>query len=166
MDFNKLLNDIGQWVMTGGVRIFLVLLVLLVLYKIARLFLDHAIARLEKCENGKIKLNPDKIKPLLYTLMRVALVIAALILVLPSLGVDLMALLQTPVGIWLITSGLKIFLVIAGCYSSYFYCDADCDCHYYDFGQSGRGHRSDSGDRRCTRYCRRFWRSAVGARRH
>ena len=47
MDFNDLLNNVGRWVMTGGVRIFVVLLVLLVLYKIARLFLDHAIARLE-----------------------------------------------------------------------------------------------------------------------
>lgn len=112
-NINKFLEDAGQWVMTSGLRIFVVLLVTLVLIKVSRLFLDHAFSRLERCQNGKIKINAQTLKPLLYRILKIALLIAAVILILPAIGVDLYALLETPVGVWFITSGLKILLVLA-----------------------------------------------------
>jgi len=112
-NINEFLEDAGQWVMTSGLRIFVVLLVTLVLIKVSRLFLDHAFSHLERCQNGKIKIYAQTLKPLLYRILKVVLLIAAVILILPAIGVDLYALLETPVGVWFITSGLKILLVLA-----------------------------------------------------
>jgi small conductance mechanosensitive channel len=111
-DVNKFLEEAGRWVTTSGLRIFVILMVTLVIIKIVRLFLDHAFARLERCRNGKIKINPETFKPILYNFLRVILVLTSLALILESIGIRIESLMQTVVGTWIITSGLKILVVL------------------------------------------------------
>ncbi len=112
-DFNKMLENSGEWLLTSGLRIFIVLIVTLVLIKIIRLFLDQAFSRLERYQNGKIKIRTETIKPLLNNLLKVALVLAAMVVILENFGIQMTSLLETQVGHWLITSGLRILLVLA-----------------------------------------------------
>jgi small conductance mechanosensitive channel len=112
-DVNKLLEEAGRWVMSSGLKIFVVLVVTLVLIKVARLFLDHAFSHLEKCQNGKIKINTNTFKPILYNCLRVILILSALALILESIGISVEGLLKTEIGNWLITRGLRILLVLA-----------------------------------------------------
>ena len=99
--------------MSSGLKIFVVLVVTLVLIKVARLFLDHAFLHLEKCQNGKIKINTNTFKPILYNCLRVILILTALALILESIGISVEGLLKTEIGNWFITRGLRILLVLA-----------------------------------------------------
>jgi small conductance mechanosensitive channel len=108
-----MLENSGEWLLTSGLRIFIVLIVTLVLIKIIRLFLDQAFSRLERYQNGKIKIRTETIKPLLNNLLKVALVLAAMVVILENFGIQMTSLLETQVGHWLITSGLRILLVLA-----------------------------------------------------
>ena len=110
-DFNKFLNDAGQWVISSGLRIFLILIVTLVVIKAASLLLDYLFAQLEKRQNGKVKFNTKTFKPILYNFLRAILFIAATVLVLDSLSISGTALLETAVGKWIITRGLKILVI-------------------------------------------------------
>lgn len=112
-DVNKFLEEAGRWVMTSGLKIFVVLVVTLVLVKVGRLFLDRAFLHLEKRQNGKIKINTNTFKPILHTCLVVILVLSALALILESIGISVEGLLQTAIGNWFITRGLKILLVLA-----------------------------------------------------
>ena len=112
-DLNTLLHDAGRWVMDSGLKIFVVLIVTLVLIKVSRFFIDYSFSRLEKCQNGKIKINPQTFKPLLYNCLRIILVLLALALILESVGISVEGLLQTELGKWFITRGLRILLVLA-----------------------------------------------------
>ena len=47
MDLNQILENMGNWVIGPGVRIFLVLIITLVLIKAARLGLDYVFAPLQ-----------------------------------------------------------------------------------------------------------------------
>ncbi len=116
MNFDKFLQDAGRWFVSSGLRIFIVLIITLVLVKAFRLLLDHAFSRLEKCQNGKIKNHTETLKPLLYKIFVVVLAAAAVTLILENLGINVEGLLQTKIGSWLITSGLRIVLVLAVTY--------------------------------------------------
>lgn len=111
-DFNTFLEESGRWLVTSGLRILIILLVTLVIIKLVRLFLDNAFTRLERCQNGKIKINANTFKPILYNFLRIILILTALALILESLGISIESLLQTAVGTWIITSGLKILVVL------------------------------------------------------
>jgi small conductance mechanosensitive channel len=111
-DFNAFLEETGRWLITSGLRIFIILLVTLIIIKLVRLFLDNAFTRLERCQNGKIKINANLFKPILYNFLRIILILTALALILESLGISIESLLQTAVGTWIITSGLKILVVL------------------------------------------------------
>lgn len=110
-DFNKFLNDAGQWVISSGLRIFLILIVTLVVIKAASMLLDYLFAQLEKRQNSKVKFNTKTFKPILYNFLRAILFIAATVLVLDSLSISGTALLETAVGKWIITRGLKILVI-------------------------------------------------------
>jgi len=112
-DFNTFLQDAGQWFVGTGLKIFAILIVTLVLTKVAGLFLDHAFSRLERCQNGKIKINTATFKPLLHNCLMIILVLAALALILESIGISVEGLLKTEIGKWFITRGLRILLVLA-----------------------------------------------------
>jgi small conductance mechanosensitive channel len=113
MDLNQILENMGNWVIGPGVRIFLVLIITLVLIKAARLGLDYVFARLQPPEGKKTKIHVESLKPLLYNFLRAALILLAIGLILEAAGIRINDVLETKVGKWLISSGLKIFLIIA-----------------------------------------------------
>jgi len=79
--------------------------------KLSRFLVENVMSRIERCQQGKIK--TDKLKPLLYHIVRVVVVLSALAFLLDSVGVDWAVFLETPAGAWLIGSGLKILMVLA-----------------------------------------------------
>lgn len=112
-DVNNFLQEAGKWVTTSGLRILIIMLVTLVVIKIVRLFLDNVFLRLENFRSGTLKKQAESLKPILYNFFRIVLILAALLLVLDSLGIQVARFLETQVGHWLITSGLRILLVLS-----------------------------------------------------
>ena len=110
-DFNKFLNDAGQWVISSGLRIFLILIVTLVVIKALSLLLDYLFVQLGKRQHGTLKFNTKTFKPVLYNFLRASVFLAAIVLILDSLSISGTAFLETAVGKWIITSGLKILVV-------------------------------------------------------
>jgi small-conductance mechanosensitive channel len=111
LNVDTFLEEAGKWLIDSGLRIFLVLIVTLVLIKVARLFLDYGFSRLERCHDGKIKINTHTFKPIVYNFLRIFFLIAALVLILDILGISQQALMETAVGKWIITRGLKILFI-------------------------------------------------------
>jgi len=111
MDFNTIFSHAGQWVLNDGLRILLIVVVAAVAIKLSRFLVENVMSRIERCQQGKIK--TDKLKPLLYHIVRVVVVLSALAFLLDSVGVDWAVFLETPAGAWLIGSGLKILMVLA-----------------------------------------------------
>jgi len=117
IDVNQVLSEMGRWVTTSGLRIFVVLLVMLVLMKAVRLFLDQAFARLQRTQNGHAAAHSETFKPIVYHSLRTLLFFTALLLVLDSLGISSTTLLETAAGKWVFTRGLKILVVMAITYA-------------------------------------------------
>lgn len=111
MDFSSIFREAGAWVINDGFRIVLIIVGAALAIKVARFFVENVLQRLERCQEGKIK--TDKLKPILYNIARVVVVLLALVFLLDILGLDWSALMRTPVGVWLVGSGLKILLVVA-----------------------------------------------------
>jgi len=110
-DINSIFREAGAWVINDGLRIVMIIVGAAIAIKIARFLVENVMQRLERCQEGKIK--TEKLKPLLYNIARVVVVLLALVFLLDILGVDWAALMRTPVGVWLVGSGLKILLVVA-----------------------------------------------------
>lgn len=113
VDLNQLLSGMGHWVMTSGLRIFVVLMVTLVLMKAIRLLLDQAFLRLQRVHDGKAAALSETLKPVVCQSLRILLLFTALVLVLDSFGMSGTTLLETAFGKWLFTRGLKILAVLA-----------------------------------------------------
>ncbi len=113
MDIGELLRDTGQWLIGPGLLIVVTLGITVVLIKAARLCVDHFMTRFERSENGKIKVRAATLKPILYNILRVVLILVAIGLVLEIIGVSIAALLETTAGKWLISSGLSVLLIAA-----------------------------------------------------
>ena len=113
MDIGELLQDTGQWLIGPGLLIVLTVVITAVVIKAARFFIDHLFARLERTENGKVKMRVETFKPVLYNILRVAFVLIALGLILEIMGVSIAGLLETTAGRWFISSGLRILSIIA-----------------------------------------------------
>ena len=114
MDFNQMLIRMGEWMTNSGLKIGLVLLVALILFKIARLLIDRTFSRLEQQHNEVTLIHTGKLKQLLYRALATILLLAAVLLSLDIAGVPVHseALLQTPVARWIFTRGLKILVVV------------------------------------------------------
>lgn len=111
MELDTIFRNAGEWVLNDGLKVLLIVVVAAVAIKLARFLVENLMSRVERCQQGKIK--TEKLKPLLYNITRVVVVLLALALLLDVLGVDWSAFLETPVGVWLVGSGLKILLVVA-----------------------------------------------------
>lgn len=111
MQINSVIEQAGQWVLSDGVWMVLIVIVAAVAIKLVRLVVDVMVSRIERCQEGNIK--TEKLAPLLSRILRVLVVLLSLALMLDIVGVDWAAFLATPVGMWLIGSGLKILLVLA-----------------------------------------------------
>lgn len=88
-DVDKLLNDAGQWVITSGLRIFLILIITLVVIKTLSLLVDRAFSRLSKRQDGEMKKRADTLKAVVRNMLNMALIAVAIIMVLDNLGVKI-----------------------------------------------------------------------------
>ncbi len=115
VDFNQMLQDIGQWMATSGLRIALVLLAALVLIKLARLLLDRAFARLASQGGESARAHANTLKQVLHNAIAGILLFVAVVLSLNSVGMRVSgtSLLETAAGRWIFTRGLKILVVLA-----------------------------------------------------
>lgn len=115
LDLNQMLIGMGAWMTTSGLKIGLVLLGALVLFKLTRLLIDRTFMRLEQAHKGQPLVHAGKLKQSLYKAVATLLLLLALLLSVNISGVRISgeALLQTPVGAWLVTRGLKIVLVVS-----------------------------------------------------
>ena len=114
LDFNQMLIRMGEWMTTSGLKIGLVLLVALILFKIARLLIDRTFLRLEQQHKEVTFIHMGKTKQLIYKVIAAILFIAAFLISLDIAGVPIHseALLQTPAARWIFTRGLKILVVV------------------------------------------------------
>jgi len=114
LDLNQMLIGMGEWLTTSGLKIGLVLLGALVLFKLTRLLIDRTFLRLERQHKKQPLIHAVKLKQVLYKTIAIVLLFAALLLSLDiaGLGVSGEAVLETPVGSWIFTRGLKILVVI------------------------------------------------------
>jgi len=111
MDLKLIFRDAGQWVLADGLRMLLIIVGAAVAIKLARFLVENLMGRVARCQQGKVK--TEKLTPVLLYLVRIAVLLLAFVFLLDMLGVDWPAFLQTPVGMWLVGSGLKILLVLA-----------------------------------------------------
>jgi len=111
MDLKLIFRDAGQWVLADGLRMLLIIVGAAVAIKLARFLVENLMGRVARCQQGKIQ--TEKLTPVLLYLVRIAVLLLAFVFLLDMLGVDWPAFLQTPVGMWLVGSGLKILLVLA-----------------------------------------------------
>ena len=89
LDVDKLLNDAGHWVITSGLRIFLILIITLVVIKTLALLVDRAFSRLSKRQDGEMKKRADTLKSVVRNMLNMVLIAVALIMVLDNLGVKI-----------------------------------------------------------------------------
>ncbi len=89
MDMNKLFNDAGQWLITSGLRIFLILVITLVVIKGLAIMLDHLFGRLHRRQDDEMKKRTDTLKAVVRNLLNVALAAVAVVMILDNLGVKI-----------------------------------------------------------------------------
>lgn len=89
-DVDKLLHDAGQWLITSGLRIFLIFIITLVVIKTTGIVLDKLFNRLKKRhDDQEMQKRTDTLKSVVYNIINMALVAVALIMVLDNLGVKI-----------------------------------------------------------------------------
>ncbi len=110
-EVQTVIQNAGEWVLTDGWKILLILVGAAVAIKVARLLVASIMQRFETDEDGKT--YTAKLRPMLYNIVRGMVILLALGFLLDTLGFDWASFLQTPIGLWLVGSGLKILLVVA-----------------------------------------------------
>jgi moderate conductance mechanosensitive channel len=113
-DFNQLLTGMGAWMTTFGLKIGLVLLLALILLKVIRLSIDRAFLKIEHHHREETFVHMKNLKQFLYNATGGILLLVALLLSLNIAGFPITSesVLETPIGRWIFTRGLKILVVI------------------------------------------------------
>jgi small conductance mechanosensitive channel len=90
-DFNEILQSAGGWLLTSGLRIFLILILTLVAVKAIQILMDRLFGRLFKNfkTDLEIQKRSDTLKAVSRNLLNVTLVAVALLMVLKELGVEI-----------------------------------------------------------------------------
>lgn len=88
---DKLLEDAGQWLVTSGLKIFLILILTLVTIKVVQLFMDKLFHRLFRnhADDMEIKKRSDTLKSVIRNLINITIVIVGLMMILDQLGVEI-----------------------------------------------------------------------------
>jgi small-conductance mechanosensitive channel len=90
-DFQKVLQDAGEWMISSGLRIFLILILTLVAIKACQVFLDRFFQRLfqKRKDEIEIKKRSDTLKAVARQILVIVIFVVALLMVLKELGVDI-----------------------------------------------------------------------------
>jgi small conductance mechanosensitive channel len=111
MEMQSIFQEMGEWVLRDGVLILLIFMGAGIAIKFTRLVVDRLMDRHAHIENTK--LSTEKLRPLLYNILRIMIVLFAVVCLMQILGFNWAAFMRTAFGLWLVGSGLKILMVIA-----------------------------------------------------
>ena len=91
MNVDKLLQDAGHWLITSGLRIFLVLIMMMVSFKMIQLLMDRIFQRLFKNHKNdlEIRKRSDTLKSVIRNILSITVVVVALLMILKELGVEI-----------------------------------------------------------------------------
>ena len=96
-DFEKVLENAGDWMIYGGLKIFLILILTLVAIKTIQLVMDrlfHHLFRNNK-DDAEIKKRSDTLNSVIRNVINVTIVVVALMMILGELGVNIGPILAT-----------------------------------------------------------------------
>jgi small-conductance mechanosensitive channel len=88
---DEILKNAGTWLITSGLKIFLILILTLVAIKAIQIVLDRVFGRLFKIaeDDIEIKKRSDTLKSVSRNLLNITIVVVALLMILPELGVKI-----------------------------------------------------------------------------
>ena len=97
LNFEEILQDSGKWLISSGLRIFLILLLTLVAVKIIQLVMDRLFHHLFKNnkEDIEIQKRSDTLNSVIKNVINITIVVVALMMILEQLGVDIGPILAT-----------------------------------------------------------------------
>ena len=90
-DFEKILQNAGEWLISSGLRIFLILILALVAVKACKIFLDRLFLRLfrKHIDEIEVQKRSDTLKAVTRNLLVITIFVVTLLMVLKELGVDI-----------------------------------------------------------------------------
>lgn len=91
VNVDELVKEAGQWLITSGLRIFLILILTLVVIKASQILMDrlfHKLFRNHK-DDGEIQKRSDTLKSVVRNILNMTVVIVALLMILKELGVEI-----------------------------------------------------------------------------
>jgi small conductance mechanosensitive channel len=90
-DFDKILQEAGEWIIHSGLRIFLILILTLLAIKGIQLLMDRIFSRLFKNykDNAEIQKRSDTLKSVTRNILTMTIIVVALLMVLNELGIEI-----------------------------------------------------------------------------
>ena len=90
-NMNEILKDAGDWLLTSGLRIFLILILTLVTIKAIQILMDRLFRRLFKNFKTDIEIQKrsDTLKSVTRNLLNITIIVVAVMMVLKELGVEI-----------------------------------------------------------------------------
>lgn len=90
-DFQKVLQEAGEWVISSGLRIFLILILTLVAIKACQILMDRLFARLFKnhVDDVEIQKRSDTLKSVSRNILNMTIIVLAVLMILKELGVEI-----------------------------------------------------------------------------
>lgn len=94
-DVEKILEDAGQWLVTSGLKIFLILILTLVAIKAVQLLMDKLFHRLFRNHQHDIEIQKrsDTLKSVFRNVINITIAVVALMMILDQIGVDIAPIL-------------------------------------------------------------------------
>ena len=90
-DMDKILKTAGEWLVTSGLKIFLILILTLVVIKVVQILMDKLFHRLFRNHKGDVEIQKrsDTLKSVIRNLINISVVVVAIMMVLDQLGVQI-----------------------------------------------------------------------------
>jgi len=92
MDVNTYLQVVGQWFIKSGIKIFLIIILTLILFKGAKIFANRIIiliSRRKHCDDNEFKKRMDTLSSIIRNIFNVVILSIALAMILGELGIDI-----------------------------------------------------------------------------
>ncbi|MBN1391962.1 MAG: mechanosensitive ion channel family protein [Sedimentisphaerales bacterium] len=90
-NFQTILQDTGEWLMTSGLRIFLIIILTLIAVKACQVLMDRIFQRLLKKHKDELEIQKrsDTLKSVSRHVLNITIIIVALMMVLKEIGVEI-----------------------------------------------------------------------------
>jgi small conductance mechanosensitive channel len=90
-DFQKVLQDAGEWMISSGLRIFLILILTLVAVKACQILMDRLFHKLFRNheDDAEIQKRSDTLKSVARNMLNMTIVVVALLMILKEIGIEI-----------------------------------------------------------------------------